>query len=59
MPGVTDIRVTSRPGDLVRPLTVSGNRLGYLIACGADGAQAARNAEAAVARIRIATTGAR
>ena len=55
MPGVVNVQVSPRPGDTVRPLTVSGNRLGYLIATGADSAQAASNAEAAVSTILITT----
>ena len=55
MPGVIDVRITSRSGDVVRPLTVSGNRLGYVIACGDDAVEAAENAEAAVAMTQIAT----
>jgi biotin carboxylase len=55
MPGVTEVRVRARTGDVVRPLTVSGNRLGYVLARGEDPLDAAANAEAAAALIQVTT----
>jgi biotin carboxylase len=55
MPGVDEVRMRLAPGEVVRPLTVSGNRAGFIIARGADAAAAATAAEAAVARIEVST----
>ena len=55
MPGVDEVRARVVPGDEVRPLTVSGNRIGFLIAHGEDATAAASAAEAAVTRIEVST----
>ncbi|MFD6323165.1 ATP-grasp domain-containing protein [Streptomyces sp. NPDC058442] len=54
-PGVREVHVGVEPGAAVRAVTSSWERSGYVIATGADHAEAARNAEHAAALIDIAT----
>lgn len=53
MPGVEEIVMYKAPGDKAERLKNSGDRLGHVIATGKDADEAARNAESALARIRI------
>jgi biotin carboxylase len=55
MPGVAEVHLQMRPGDTVRPLTVSGNRLGYVLVQADGTREAASTADAALARIHITT----
>ncbi|WP_405456593.1 ATP-grasp domain-containing protein [Streptomyces sp. NBC_00101] len=54
-PGVREVHLGVAEGAVVRPVTSSWERSGYVIADGADQAQAARNAERAAALIRVET----
>lgn len=53
MPGVTDVQLYSRVGDEAVPLKSSNDRLGHVIAVGADADEAAARADAALEAIRI------
>ncbi len=53
MPGVTDVQLYSRVGDEAVPLKSSNDRLGHVIAVGADADEAASRADAALEAIRI------
>lgn len=53
MPGVTDVQLYSRVGDEAVPLKSSNDRLGHVIAVGADADEAADRADAALEAIRI------
>lgn len=53
MPGVTNVQLYSRVGDEAVPLKSSNDRLGHVIAVGADADEAAARADAALEAIRI------
>ncbi len=53
MPGVTDVQLYSRVGDEAVPLKSSNDRLGHVIAVGADADESAARADAALEAIRI------
>ena len=55
--GVHSLHVKAVPGTTVGRTTSSWERVGQVIAAGADGAEAAHNAEAAAGRIRVRTAG--
>ena len=55
MPGVTEVCLYKKTGDMAAPLESSGDRLGHVIATGADADEAEKNCEAALDRIRIQT----
>ncbi|MBP7347134.1 MAG: ATP-grasp domain-containing protein [Butyrivibrio sp.] len=55
MQGVTEVSLYKKAGDMAAPLESSGDRLGHVIATGADADEAEKNCEAALARIRIQT----
>jgi biotin carboxylase len=55
MPGVTDVRLLAQPGDEVKPLTLAGSRLGFVIAQADTPTQAAHRANAALAHIHLTT----
>jgi biotin carboxylase len=52
LPGVVDVAVTARPGDVVGGTGSFLDRLGWVIAAGPDGPAVAETAEAALARLR-------
>lgn len=54
--GVHEVHLGTAPGAVVRPTTSSWERAGYVIATGADAAEAARRAGDAAARITIRTS---
>ncbi|MFD6420496.1 ATP-grasp domain-containing protein [Streptomyces sp. NPDC060198] len=54
-PGVREVHLGIGAGAVVLPVTSSWERSGYVIADGADHAEAARNAEHAAALIRVTT----
>ena len=53
--GVLDVNVTAAPGDLVRPVSSSWDRLGRILAIGRDHAGAAAAADRAAAQVMITT----
>lgn len=53
MPGVVDVELYKNTGDVAMPLRSSNDRLGHVIAQGADAEEAAARAEAALRAIRI------
>lgn len=55
LPGVVDVAVDARVGDRVRPLRSSFDRVGYVIATGADTGQAERRCLDALATVTICT----
>ena len=55
MPGVTEVSLYKKAGDMAAPLESSGDRLGHVIATGADADEAEKNCEAALSRISILT----
>jgi len=56
--GVHQVHLNVAPGATVRPTTSSWERAGQLIATGADGTEAARNAEAAAGLLTFRSAGA-
>ncbi|WP_256640541.1 hypothetical protein [Streptomyces murinus] len=52
IPGITDIELYAKPGDLVRPHTQSGHKIGLLVAAGPSVADVSSTLEAASALIR-------
>jgi biotin carboxylase len=55
LPGLVDIEVEVRVGDRVHPLRSSFDRVGYVIACGADTGQARRRCLDAIDAVTIRT----
>lgn len=55
MPGVQEVDIYVKPGDCIRNLENSSDRIGHVIAIGKDADDASRNAEAALKVIRIQT----
>ena len=53
MPGVREVELYMKPGDTVKHLENSSDRLGHVIAVGKDADEAARNAEAALKVINL------
>ncbi|MEV6163353.1 ATP-grasp domain-containing protein [Streptomyces sp. NPDC052052] len=58
-PGVCEVHLGVEPGAVVRAVTSSWERSGYVIATGTDHADAARNAERATALIEVTTAAGR
>ncbi|WP_234389391.1 ATP-grasp domain-containing protein [Streptomyces sp. CS149] len=56
VPGVTSVTVGAEPGDTLRRHHSFQDRLGHVLARGADGAEAAARAESAVGLIRVHST---
>ncbi|MFD0568371.1 hypothetical protein ACFQ0T_02640 [Kitasatospora gansuensis] len=56
LPGVLSLTLKLTPGDTVRELRSSWDRVGSVMARGADSLEALRNAEAVVAAVGIETT---
>ncbi|MFE1432529.1 ATP-grasp domain-containing protein [Streptomyces griseoaurantiacus] len=54
--GVREVELTARQGTVVGELNSSWDRLGHVLATGATGAEAARNAAAAAARVEVRTS---
>ncbi|CAM5254071.1 argininosuccinate lyase [Streptomyces badius] len=57
-PGVTSVTVAAEPGDTLRRRHSFQDRLGHVLARGADGAEAAARAESAAGLIRVNSTAA-
>ncbi|GGS40511.1 ATP-grasp domain-containing protein [Streptomyces badius] len=55
-PGVTSVTVAAEPGDTLRRRHSFQDRLGHVLARGADGAEAAARAESAAGLIRVNST---
>ncbi len=53
MPGVKEIELYMKPGDLIKRPENSADRVGHIIAIGIDADEASQNAEAALAKIHI------
>ncbi|WP_433174430.1 ATP-grasp domain-containing protein [Actinoallomurus sp. CA-150999] len=53
MPGVAGLDVYVRPGDLVRPFTESGHKIGHLVTTGASGAETGQVMARALETLRI------
>ena len=53
MPGVTGVELYKSVGDEARPLRSSNDRIGHVIATGADADEAAARADAALAAVRV------
>lgn len=54
--GVREVELTARQGTVVGELNSSWDRLGHVLATGATGAEAARNAAAAAALVEVRTS---
>ncbi|EGJ72674.1 putative carbamoyl-phosphate synthase large chain (plasmid) [Streptomyces sp. Tu6071] len=52
VPGITDIEIYAKPGDLVRPHDQSGHKIGMIVAAGATEAQALAALESASTLLR-------
>jgi biotin carboxylase len=53
MPGVADVEVAARPGELIRPAAQAGSKLGWLVVTGDTPADAQRALRAALSVLRI------
>lgn len=53
MPGVHEVDIYLKQGDVIKRPENSGDRVGHVIATGKDADEAARNADAALAKIRV------
>ncbi|WP_049716106.1 ATP-grasp domain-containing protein [Streptomyces caatingaensis] len=53
LPGVVDLQVTVGKGDVIRPVSSSLDRVGYVIAVGADADEAVRHARAALDTVEL------
>ncbi len=53
MPGVREVELYMHPGDAIRSPENSSDRIGHVIAVGKDAEEAAANAEAALAALRV------
>jgi hypothetical protein len=54
VPGVTDVRITAKPGQLLETLPEAGSYLGFIFARGASAADAEASVRAAHQKLRFA-----